>query len=349
MLPPLPSAFFVPANQHYEPETLVREYEPETLVRGEEGKASSLHGGTPEAKLPLSPSVNPLWKDAQGIASVASPSPPRRDRASPRSPLRATCPSPLRTTLFAGCIMSTVFAETDRATLRVLLAHRCTVSIPAKQGCCGALTIHAGDMDGARVMARRNIEAFERSGIDYIIVNAAGCGAALKEYAYLLRDDVQFAERAAQFSARVRDISEYLAEIPAVPIAHPLNMRVTYQEPCHLAHAQRITQAPRQLLKRIPSLEIVEMSESSLCCGSAGIYNLTQPAMSRRLRERKIQHTMETGAEVVITANPGCQLQLASGLRHACSGMRVMHIVDVLDQAYRLHEFDEPASKSSSS
>jgi glycolate oxidase iron-sulfur subunit len=237
--------------------------------------------------------------------------------------------------LFAGCIMSTIFAETDRATLRVLLAHGCSVGLPAGQGCCGALTVHAGDLDGARVMARRNIEAFERSGLAYIIVNAAGCGAALKEYAHLLHDDPFYAERAAQCSARVRDISEFLSEQPAPPVARALPLRVTYQEPCHLAHAQRITQAPRQLLKRIPGLELVEMDESSLCCGSAGTYNVTQPAMSRRLRTRKIQHTSATGADVVVTANPGCQLQLQSGLRQAHSPMRVLHLVDILDMAYR--------------
>jgi glycolate oxidase iron-sulfur subunit len=281
LLPPLPPAFFVPADQHYQPET-------------------------------------------------------PNDKAEPS-----------HTVLFAGCIMSTVFAETERATLRVLLAHGCTVSVPASQGCCGALTVHAGAMDEARVMARRNIEAFEQSEADCIIVNAAGCGAMLKEYAHLLRDDPQFAERAVRFSARIHDISEYLVQLPAVPVVHPMNMRVTYQEPCHLAHAQRITQAPRQLLKRIPGLELVEMYESSLCCGSAGIYNITQPAMSRRLRERKIQHTTETCADAVITANPGCQLQLDCGLRSAGSGMRVLHIVDVLDQAYRDQALDESASKSS--
>ena len=240
--------------------------------------------------------------------------------------------------LFAGCIMSTVFAETGRATLRVLLAHGCSVELPVGQGCCGALTVHAGDLDGARVMARRNIEAFERSGLAYIIVNAAGCGAALKEYAHLLSADPLYAERAAQFSARVRDISEFLSDQPVPAAVRSLPLRVTYQEPCHLAHAQRITQAPRQLLKRIPDLELVEMAESSLCCGSAGIYNITQPAMSRRLRDRKVEHTGATGADVVITANPGCQLQLQSGLRQARSNMRVMHLVDVLDMAYREDE-----------
>lgn len=236
--------------------------------------------------------------------------------------------------LFAGCIMSTAFAETGRATLRVLQAHGCAVELPAGQGCCGALTVHAGDLEGARRMARRNIEAFEHSGLAFIIVNAAGCGAALKEYAHLLSDDPVYAERAAQFSARVRDVSEFLSEQPAPRQVRALPLRVTYQEPCHLAHAQRISKAPRQLLGRIPDLELREMNEASLCCGSAGIYNLTQPAMSRRLRARKIQHTSATDAEIVITANPGCQLQLQSGLRQARSPMRVLHLVDLLDMAY---------------
>ncbi len=237
--------------------------------------------------------------------------------------------------VFAGCIMSTAFAETGRATLRVLLAHGCSVGLPGGQGCCGALTIHAGDLDGARVMARRNIEAFERSGLAYIIVNAAGCGSALKEYAHLLREDPAYAERAAQFSARVRDISEFLSELSPPPVAGTFPLRVTYQEPCHLAHAQRITQAPRQLLRRIPGLELVEMNESALCCGSAGIYNVAQPAMSRRLRKRKIEQTCATRASIVITANPGCQLQLQSGLKGTRTDMRVLHLVDLLDSVYR--------------
>lgn len=271
LLPPLPAAFLVPQDQHYEPE--------------------------------------------QRLTETAAPAG--------------------KTALFAGCIMSTVFAETDRATARVLLAHGCAVTIPSGQGCCGALTIHAGDMDEARVMARRNIEAFERGGQETIIVNAAGCGAALKEYAHLLSDDPLYAERARAFSQRVRDVSEFLVDLPAVPLARPLSLRITYQEPCHLAHAQRITQAPRELFRRIPGVELVEMAESALCCGSAGIYNLTQPAMSGRLRQRKIGHTIETGVDVVVTANPGCHLQLRYGLLHARSEMHVQHIIDILDQAYR--------------
>ena len=235
--------------------------------------------------------------------------------------------------LFAGCIMSTAFAETDRATIRVLQATGCTVVVPKSQGCCGALTVHAGDMDTARVMARQNIDAFEQSGATHIVSNAAGCGAALKEYAHLLHDDPLYAERAAQFSEQVRDITELLATRQFVVPLHPVPLKVTYQEPCHLVHAQRIGVQPRELLRRIPGLELVEMQESAVCCGSAGIYNVTQPVMSRQLQERKITHTTETQADVVITANPGCFLQLQSGLQRSGSPMRVMHIVDILDKA----------------
>jgi len=219
--------------------------------------------------------------------------------------------------------------------MRVLMKAGCTVTVPAQQGCCGALTIHAGDMDEARVMAKRNIDAFENSGAEYIIINAAGCGAALKEYAHLLQDDPVYAERAARFSAQVRDISEFLAQRSLPLPARPLNLKVTYQEACHLVHAQRISSAPRALLHAIPGLELREMQEPDVCCGSAGIYNITQPEMSRRLQERKIQHVLATQADVVVTANPGCFMQLASGLQRAGSNMRVMHIVDVLDLAYR--------------
>ncbi len=240
-----------------------------------------------------------------------------------------------RVAFFAGCIMSTAFAETDRATIRVLQATGCTVVVPEHQGCCGALTVHAGDMDAARVMARRNIDAFEQSGATYIINNAAGCGSALKEYAHLLHDDPIYAERAEHFSERVRDITEFLAARQFVVPLQPVSLKVTYQEPCHLVHAQRIGAQPRELLRRVPGLELLEMEEATLCCGSAGIYNVTRPAMSRQLQERKIAHITETHADAVVTANPGCFLQLQSGLQRASSPIRVMHIVDVLDRALR--------------
>jgi len=247
-----------------------------------------------------------------------------------------------RVALFAGCMMSTAFAETDRATARVLAANGCEVHIPAGQGCCGALTTHAGELDRARVMARRVIEAFERqeaiTPLDAIIINAAGCGAALKEYGHLLHDDPSFAQRAAAFSAKVQDITEFLGALERRGELnrnmHPLPLTVTYQEACHLAHAQRITEQPRRLLRAIPGLRLLEMEESAMCCGSAGIYNVTQPEMSRRLLTRKMGHALATEAEVIVSTNPGCILQLQAGARAAGASVRVAHLVDLLDAAY---------------
>lgn len=247
-----------------------------------------------------------------------------------------------RVALFAGCVMSTVFAETDRATIRVLAANGYDVALPAGQGCCGALTVHAGEMDRARVLARQNIAAFEESGAEYIVANAAGCGAELKEYGKLLVDDPEWAARASTFADRVRDVTELLGELQA---GGQLNtrfgavpLRVTYQEPCHLAHAQRISQQPRALLAAIPWLELVEMDEPALCCGSAGIYNITRPEMASRLGDRKVRNMLATGAQAVVTANPGCALQLRASLRRAGSHAPVYHVVDVLDAAYRARE-----------
>jgi glycolate oxidase iron-sulfur subunit len=241
-----------------------------------------------------------------------------------------------RVGLLAGCIMSTSFADVHAATIRVLQKNGCTVVLAPEQGCCGALHSHGGDLDGARALARRNIAAFEGLGLDAIIVNAAGCGSTLKEYGHLLHDDAAWAARAHTFAARVKDVSEFLAgiELNTRDMRH-LPITVTYQEPCHLAHAQRISYQPRRLLKAIPGLELREMHESALCCGSAGIYNITQPAMADRLGSRKLDNAEATGASVVVTANPGCHLQLAGGLRARNSSMRVRHIVELLDEAYR--------------
>lgn len=238
--------------------------------------------------------------------------------------------------LVTGCIMSTAFAGVHEATIRVLRKNGCTVLLPPAQGCCGALHAHGGDLQGARDLARRNIAAFEGLGLDAIIVNAAGCGSTLKEYGHLLHDDPQWAPRAERFAARVKDVTEFLAAIDLnVADLHPLNVTVTYQEPCHLAHAQRISAQPRMLLRSVPGLTLREMQESSLCCGSAGIYNVTQPEMAARLGERKLEHAAATGADIIVTANPGCHLQLESGLRRRGSQTRVRHIVEVLDEAYR--------------
>lgn len=236
--------------------------------------------------------------------------------------------------LFTGCIMSTAYAGVHDATIRVLRRNGFDVSLVSDQGCCGALHVHAGEPDGGRELARRNIEAFEAGRFDAVIVNAAGCGAAMKEYRHLLKDDPVYALRAAAFSSCVKDVAEFLGDEGLTAQPGSLNWRVTYQDPCHLAHAQRITKQPRALLAAIPDLTLVEMPESSICCGSAGIYNLLQPEMSRSLLERKLGNALSTGAEVIVSANPGCMLQLSSGLRARGDRRPVMHLIELLDRAY---------------
>ena len=236
--------------------------------------------------------------------------------------------------LFNGCVMGTVFADANRAAARVMAHNGATVDLPVGQQCCGALQVHSGMMEDARELAKRNIDAFEATGEDSIVVTAAGCGAALKEYGYLLKDDPVYAERAARFSARVRDVTEYLAERELTPPPKEVRRTVTYQEPCHLAHAQRITTQPRTLLQAIRGLELVEMRESSLCCGSAGIYNLIRRQMANDLGDRKVRHVMETPATEVITANPGCAMQLRASLLRNGGNVRVRYLVELLDEAY---------------
>ncbi len=236
--------------------------------------------------------------------------------------------------LLAGCIMSTAYADVDRATARVLARNGYDVVVPTGQGCCGALAVHSGDMDNGRVQARANIEAFDNPQFDAVIVNAAGCGAAMKEYGFLLRDDPAYAERAKQFSARVKDATEFLAQAGLTSQPGQLNIDVTYQEPCHLAHAQRITREPRELLNAIPGLTLVEMPESTMCCGSAGIYNLMQPEMSSALLTRKLDNAATTGVRTIVSANPGCMMQLVAGLRERGEQVEVVHIMTLLDRAY---------------
>ena len=238
--------------------------------------------------------------------------------------------------LFAGCVMSTALAEIDRATIRVCQRAGWTVSDTAGQGCCGALNAHGGDLEGMKALARRNIEAFEKEGDAPIVVNSAGCGAMLKDYAHHFDGDPGWAERARAFAARVKDVTE-LVEPGDLPFRRKIEAAVTYQEPCHLAHAQRISRQPRELLGAIPGLELREMKESALCCGSAGVYNVTNPRESRQLQQRKLDNAAATGAEIIATANPGCYIQLQGGLNErgeAGSGAaRVKHIVELLDEA----------------
>jgi glycolate oxidase iron-sulfur subunit len=252
-----------------------------------------------------------------------------------------------RSTAFmhVGCIMHVAFSEVDAATVRMLQRVGYDVVAPKGQGCCGAIAIHAGEMDRGRAMAKRNIVAFEQSGADVYVINAAGCGSSLKEYGHLFTGDEAWAARAQTFSEGVRDITELLDSVDLPPGMGLLNEIVTYQEPCHLVHAQRISAAPRRLLQQIPGLTLREMPESSLCCGSAGIYNLTQPAMAQRLQQRKISNALRVNPTVVATANPGCALQLASGFTLAGADVRVRHIVELLDDAYAAGSPGSTASK----
>ena len=234
-----------------------------------------------------------------------------------------------------GCIMPQFFGDTNAATVRVLAANGCEVYSPPKQCCCGALQMHTGDRETARELARRNVDAFGPLQLDAIIINAAGCGSTLKEYGHLLSDDPQYAERAAAFASRVKDVSEFLAAIDLVPPMHPVPLRVTYQDACHLVHGQGIRNQPRKLLKQIPELELVEMKDSDVCCGSAGIYNLTHPDVSVELLDQKMEHVLATGASTVVAPNPGCSMQLAYGAQRAGVDLRLVHVVDLLDRAYR--------------
>lgn len=268
-------------------------------------------------------------EDAEGMlpAIQAKPLIPGKESWTPNTACE-------RAVLFNGCIMGTVFADVNRAAGRVMAHNGVSVEIPVGQQCCGALQVHSGMMDEARVLARKNIEAFERYGEQAVIVTAAGCGAALKEYGHLLHDDPAYASRAESFSSRVRDVTEFVAEHVAATPSLPVERSVTYQEPCHLAHAQRITTQPRKLLNMIDGLNVVEMKESALCCGSAGIYNILRPEFAEQLGDRKATNTIATGAAVVATSNPGCYLQMQSSLRRNGSDMNVKYIVELLDEAY---------------
>jgi glycolate oxidase iron-sulfur subunit len=238
-----------------------------------------------------------------------------------------------RVAFLSGCVMNEIFADTNEATIRVLARNGFRVVVPSRQQCCGALHLHGGFPDEAKRLARRNLDAFP-DDVDAIVVNSAGCGSTLKEYGELLAGDPKYAGRAAAFSARVRDVTELLADLPDTVPMRPLPARVTYHDACHLAHGQQIRAQPRALLKRIPSLELVELDEADVCCGSAGSYNLVEPAMSKRLLERKVTNIAKSGATCVVAANPGCAMQIQAGLRRRGLAIRVVHPVDLLDEAY---------------
>ena len=233
-----------------------------------------------------------------------------------------------------GCVMPLLFGDVNAATVRVLQRNGCDVIFPPRQTCCGALNVHNGETAAAKQMARRNIDAFLEANVDAFIVNAAGCGATMKEYGHLLRDDPAYRDKAERFSSLVKDAGEFLADLGLVGDLRPIEMTVTYQDPCHLAHGQRIRSQPRKLLHAIPGLKLVEMEGADRCCGSAGIYNLTHAGMSQHLLKEKMQTIAATGSQAIVAPNPGCMLQLRSGAARFGPNLEVYHLFDLLDRAY---------------
>jgi glycolate oxidase iron-sulfur subunit len=267
---------------------------------------------------------------------------PRKFFAPEADVLPAIGPRRARVALLSGCVMSTMFADINDATVRVLRRNGCEVVTPRAQVCCGALNVHNGESHAARQMARRNVRSFLDAGVDAVIVNAAGCGAAMKEYGHLLRDDPSYAEPATRMATLVKDASEFLVELGLLPPAGRVEMTITYQDPCHLAHGQKVRKPPRQLLAAIPGLRLLEMDGSDRCCGSAGIYNITQPQMSAQVLEEKMAAVARTGAQAIVAPNPGCMLQLrAGGLRYG-PALPVFHLIDLLDRAYEEGAVNSP-------
>jgi glycolate oxidase iron-sulfur subunit len=237
--------------------------------------------------------------------------------------------------MLTGCVQDALFPEVNAATARVLAAEGCDVIIPRGQGCCGALSQHVGREVEAIRFARALIESFEGAGVDHVVVNAAGCGSAMKDYAHLLRDDPGYADRAQSFVERTRDISELLVELGPVAPRHPLDITIAYHDACHLGHAQGVRSQPRELLRAIPGLTLIEIAEADMCCGSAGIYNLLYPQPATELGDRKARNVLATQASILVTANPGCLMQIAAGARRLGEHLTLAHTVTVLDASIR--------------
>lgn len=261
--------------------------------------------------------------------------PPRRLRRPIPEVTPAVGPQRRRVGLLTGCIMSLLFGKINRDTAHVLARNGCEVIAPLEQVCCGALNIHNGERAVARDLARRNIEVFERSGAEFVLSNAAGCGATMREYGDLLRDDPAYAERARAFSAKVRDVAEFLADTGFEPPPAEVRARITYDDACHLIHGQKVSGQPRKLLEAIRGAEVVPLRNADQCCGSAGIYNLTNTEMSLRILDEKMRHVRATGADILVTGNPGCLIQLRAGVQRAGLRMEVLHTMELLERAYR--------------
>jgi glycolate oxidase iron-sulfur subunit len=285
------------------------------------------------------------WLARSGLPAKVSPAadaalrlaPPAGARSAGRLPERVSARGQRRAVvgMLTGCVQSVFYPQVNAATARVLASEGCDVVIPRDQGCCGALSGHSGRHAEAARFARAAIAAFERAGVDFIVVNSAGCGSAMKEYRRLLADDDAWAARAAALSSRVRDFAEILAQLgPAAP-RHPVSVTAAYHDACHLGHAQRITRQPRDLLAGIPELRLVELPDAGTCCGSAGVYNLLQPQAARELGARKADAVLSSGASLIISANPGCTLQISAELASRGKSIATAHTAEILDISIR--------------
>ena len=280
--------------------------------------------------------LNLLPRRVRSLIAVAPQPSLRALLSKAREHTPAVGESRMKTGVLTGCVQRLAFAGVNQATIDVLAAEGCTVDAPAAQGCCGALALHAGNIDQARDLAKHNIEVFERAGVDRIVVNAAGCGSSMKEYGELLHEDPAWAARARAFSEKVRDVSEVLVEL-GEPRAtrHPVKARVVYHDACHLAHAQGVRAQPRALLAAIPGVELVSPAEAEICCGSAGIYNLVQPEPAAQLGERKARHIAALNPDIIATGNPGCILQIAAAGRRLGHDWTIVHPIELLDRSIK--------------
>jgi glycolate oxidase iron-sulfur subunit len=277
----------------------------------------------------LLPGTLPAWEALLPVI------PPGAERVRLPASTPAVGPRRARVALLAGCVQSVVFGAHNRATARVLARNGCEVLAPVDQGCCGALNAHGGDHARAVEMAKRTIQTFEAAAADAVIVNTSGCGAHMKAYGALLASEPGWAGRGERFARTVQDLAEFLAREPLRGPLAPVEMTATYHDPCHVVHGQKIRRQPRDLLAQVPGLKLVDLPESDWCCGSAGIYNLTQPEMADRLLRRKVRNITASGARAVVTANPGCILQIQAGLRAEGRDVPVLHLVEILDRAYQ--------------
>ena len=283
------------------------------------------------------PGTGLLGSARLGAAMLAATAPWTRLRQGGVSPVRAAAPatpSRGRVAMLEGCVQDGLFGRVNQATRRVLEANGWEVVTVSGQDCCGAIHAHSGELEGARRLARRNVEAFETVDVVHVVVNAAGCGASMKEYGHLLESDPAYADRARTLSAKARDATEILAG-PELRRGAPLPLRVAVDHPCHLLHAQRIRKAPMDVLSAIPGLEVREVENASECCGGAGIYGITHPDLGGRIGGDKVAAVRAAGCDAVATANPGCMMQIGAGLRLEGAAEGVLHPVELLDESYR--------------